>query len=119
MDHEVPPRDGFAQIEDGETAMINENLNGLALQAWKAAMGDALTAVKLLRDSTDLSLREAAALIQKTAHQVGGSYNLRFVSGAQQYIMSRASDLFFDDLSQKRRAEHRAARNIKKVRGAK
>lgn len=49
--------------------MTNEQL---ALEAWKDAVGEPLTAVKLLRDSTDLSLREALKLIQKTAAQVGG-----------------------------------------------
>jgi hypothetical protein len=57
--------------------MTNEEL---ALQAWKNSWGDALTAVKLLRDSTDLSLREAFELIQKTAAQVGGRCNLRFIA---------------------------------------
>jgi hypothetical protein len=52
--------------------MTNDNLDELALQAWKEALSDALTAVKLLRDSTDLGLLDALELIQKTAHQVSG-----------------------------------------------
>ena len=53
--------------------MMNMTAEQLAQQAWKDAMGDALTAIKLLRDSTDLSLREALKLIQETAAQVGGA----------------------------------------------
>ncbi len=61
--------------------MKNPKFDELAMQVWKEAMGDALTAVKLLRDSTNLSLREAFELIQKTAHQVGGRCDLRLVKG--------------------------------------
>lgn len=49
----------------------------LARSAWKNSMGDALTAVKLLRETSGLSLVDAFRLIQKTAAQVGGRCNLR------------------------------------------
>jgi hypothetical protein len=56
--------------------MTNEYTE-LALLAWKQSMGDALTAVWLLRESSGLSLVEAYELIEKTAAQVGGRCNLR------------------------------------------
>jgi hypothetical protein len=58
---------------------MSSDRNELALCAWKDAMGDAMTAIKLLRGRTDLSLREAAELIQQTAHRVGGRFNLVMV----------------------------------------
>jgi|RhiMetdeSRZDD1v2_1073273.scaffolds.fasta_scaffold11527_11 hypothetical protein len=62
--------------------MTNE-CTELARQAWKEAMGDAQTAVWLLRNSTNLSLREAFELIQKTAAEVGGRCNLRIINAAE------------------------------------
>jgi hypothetical protein len=50
--------------------MTDQKLNDLALQAWKEGMGDALTAVKLLRDWTDLGLREA--LEHRSRRPIGG-----------------------------------------------
>jgi hypothetical protein len=91
----------------------------LALNAWKNAMGDAMTAVWLLRNSTDLSLREAFELIQKTAHQVGGRCNLHLV-GANQLPAEFVEQIAYDARERDvRLAEHRAARGVKKVRGAK
>jgi hypothetical protein len=55
----------------------------LALLAWKQAMGDAETAVWLLRNSANLSLREALWLIEKTAAEVGGRCNLRIMSATE------------------------------------
>jgi hypothetical protein len=100
---------------------MNDKLKELALQAWKEGMGDALTAVKLLRDRTDLGLREAAEQIQKTAHRVGGRYNLRFVT-ARELPPERAEALRPPSIAEMRAgqpAEHRAARGVRKVRGAK
>jgi hypothetical protein len=70
----------FSEIlKQGELKMTDKLIerDELALQAWKNSCGDALTAVKVLRDSTGLSLREAFELIQKTAARVGGRCNLR------------------------------------------
>jgi len=61
---------------------MTDVMNELALQAWKDGMGDAMTAVKLLRDRSGLSLCEALEHIQKTAAQVGGRCNLRLLSEA-------------------------------------
>ena len=61
--------------------MTNQKLNELALQAWKDGIGDAMTAVKLLRERSGISLREAHEHIQKTAHRVGGRYGLRLLTG--------------------------------------
>jgi hypothetical protein len=97
--------------------LTEDNLNELALQAWKDAFGDALTAVKLLRDSTDLGLLEALAFIQKTAHQVGGRCNLRIISAAE--MPAEFAEQIAHERDDARLAEHRAARNVKKVRGAK
>jgi hypothetical protein len=54
--------------------MTNQEINELALQAWKDSMGDALTAVKLLRDRTDLGLCEAGKYIERTAHQFAATF---------------------------------------------
>jgi len=102
--------------------MTNNDLNELALQAWKVGMGDASTAVKLLRDWTDLGLHEALEHIQKTAHQVGGRCNLCLLTKAE------SSPAFVETFAPMSReahesdpplAEHRARRGVKKVRGAK
>jgi hypothetical protein len=93
----------------------NDNFNELALHAWKEAMGDAETAVWLLRKSTGLNLREAFELIQKTAHQIGGRCNLRLISASQ--MPTEIAELIAHD--RVRLAEHRAGRNVKKVQGAK
>ena len=112
--------------------MTDQTLNELALQAWKDAMGDALTAVKLLRDRTDLGLREAGKYIERTAHQVGGRFNLRLVTSKALALGPHRSDEFAAALAQEkaalaqeerendtRLAAHRAARGVRKVRGAK
>jgi hypothetical protein len=96
-----------------------KEINELALDAWKQAMGDALTAVKLLRDWTDLRLCEAAGYIQRTALQVGGRYDLRLITKAElppeivEALVHESRD------RDARLAEHRAARGVRKVRGAK
>jgi hypothetical protein len=102
--------------------MTDQKLNELALQAWKQAMGDALTAVKLLRDWTDLGLREAVELIQKTATQVGGRCSLRLLSKeeAQELGLSWWIQRSHEEIkNDPHLAAHRAARGVRKVRGAK
>jgi hypothetical protein len=102
--------------------MTDQKLNDLALQAWKEAMGDALTAVKLLRDWTDLGLHEALEHIQKTAHQVGGRCNLWPLTEAElspAFVETFAPMSCEAHESDPRLAEHRARRGVKKVRGAK
>jgi hypothetical protein len=99
--------------------MTDQKLNELALNAWKDAMGDALTAVKLLRDRTDLGLREALTYIQKTAHQVGGRCNLRIMAEAElppEFTEELARERHERDV---RLAGHRAARGKRKMRGQK
>jgi hypothetical protein len=102
--------------------MTDQKLNELALNAWKDAMGDASTAVKLLRDRTDLGLREALTYIQKTAHQVGGRCNLRIMTKAE--LPPELAEALAPESRETlkwspRLSEHRARRGVKKVRGAK
>ena len=85
-----------------------------ALQAWKDGMGDAMAAVKLLRDRTGLSLREASALIQKIAAQVGGQFSLHLYTEGE---LPPELDEWKEYST--RIAEHRAARGVRKIRGAK
>jgi hypothetical protein len=101
---------------------MTNNLNeARALDAWKDGMGDALTAVKLLRDRTGLGLREAAELIEKTAAQIGGRYNLRLYTKLPAEFaeaLERARREIRDP-NNPYRAAHIARRGVKKVRGAK
>jgi hypothetical protein len=100
--------------------MTSNNLNEIALQAWKDAMGDAATAVKLLRDRAGLSLHEAAKQIQKTAHQVGGRFTLRLVGEDAVALLALAAAQADQETKHSTRlAEHRAARGVRKVRGQK
>jgi hypothetical protein len=101
--------------------MTDQKLNELALDAWKDAMGDALTAVKLLRDWTGLSLREALTYVQKTAHQAGGRCTLRLYTAAE-LPPELAEILRPRSIAEMRAAqpvEHRAARGVRKKRGQK
>jgi len=94
----------------------------LALDAWKAARGDALAAVKLLRDWTGLGLREALEHIQKTAHQAGGRCNLRIMTAAElpPELAKALAPCSREELqNDPRLAAHRAARGVKKIRGSK
>jgi hypothetical protein len=93
----------------------------LALDAWKAAMGDALAAVKLLRDRTGLGLREALEHIQKTAHQAGGRCNLRIMTEAElpPELAEALRPPSIAEMRARQPAEHRAARGVRKIRGAK
>ena len=101
----------------GEKKMTDQKLNELALDCWKDGWGDAMTAVKLLRERTGLGLREAAGYIEKTAHQVGGRYNLILITGKLPPAIRPMSREAHE--SDPRLAEHRARRGVKKVRGAK
>src|SRR5262249_27497405 len=66
------PQPMQSRARDGLGAAMTNEYTELARQAWKEAMGDAETAIWLLRNSTNLSLREALGLIQKIAAEVGG-----------------------------------------------
>jgi hypothetical protein len=94
------------------------DLDGLALDAWKAAMGDAFTAVKVLRDRTGLGLREALARIETTAHRVGGRCNLRLQLLTATEFTAKFS-LPPSPENDARLTKHRAMRGIRKARGAK
>ena len=100
----------------------NQEIHELALDAWKNAMGDALTAVKLLRDWTGLGLRETLEHIQKTAHQAGGRCNLRLYTAAElpPELAKALAPCSREELrNDPRLAAHRAARGVKKVKGGK
>jgi hypothetical protein len=97
-----------------------------ALQAWKDGMGDAMTAVKLLRDRTDLNLRDAVEQIQKTAAQVGVPLKVHTCAIdelppelAEALRPRTIAELQEEAKNDPRLAEHRAARGVRKVRGAK
>jgi hypothetical protein len=104
--------------------MIDRKLiETFALQAWKDGMGDDMTAIKLLRDRTGLGLREAVEHIQKTALAVGGCCKGRLYRWdelppelAEALARSRRE---VRDENNPWRAAHRAARGVRKVRGAK
>jgi hypothetical protein len=59
--------------------VVIKQTDEIARQAWKDGMGDALAAVKLLRERSGLNLVEAAKLIEKTAAQVGADVKLNII----------------------------------------
>lgn len=58
---------------------LDQGLDELAQRAWQQANGDALSAVKFLRDWTGLGLLDALAAIQETGRRLGK--NLSIVVG--------------------------------------
>ena len=117
---------GGAFFFEEEQKMIDQKFDELALQAWKDAWGDAMTAVKLLRDWTGLGLRDAVEQIQKTAAQVGVSLQVRTCTIdelppelAEALRPRTIAELQEQSRNDPRLAEHRAARGVRKVRGAK
>lgn len=97
------------------------DLDELAARAWRVAVGDAPTAIWLLRNGTGLGLREALTVIQRTAVQVGGQCNVSIV-GRDELKPEVAKQLAPRSIAERRAtqpAEHRAARGVKKVRGSK
>jgi hypothetical protein len=95
------------------------DIDTIALQAWKDGIGDAMTAVKLVRERTDFNMWQALEVVQKTAALVGGRCNLRIVSS------NELPPEIAEQLAGERRerheqlAAHRAARGVRKVRGSK
>lgn len=86
-------------------------------------MGDALTAVKLLRDRTGLRLREAADISRKWRLGLAVRTGLKLVTGDDarnllDWVRQQADEERTNDPSG-RHAAHRAARGVRKVRGAK
>jgi hypothetical protein len=105
--------------------MIDNNLDTLALEAWKDGRGDAMTAVKLLRDRTGLHLVEAVTCIEVAAAKVGSHVSHTVVEGDEARELFALFGLPFGPPSYEqmkndpRLAAHRAARGVRKVRGAK
>jgi hypothetical protein len=103
--------------------MPDQKYNELAaLEAWKDAMGDALTTIMVLCRRTGLGLEESFELIRKTAHQVGGSCELRLPTRPEDVPNALIEPIPIPHEAYKSAphlAEHRAARGVKKVRGAK
>jgi hypothetical protein len=97
------------------------DLNAIARHAWVQACADPQLAVLLLRRWTDLGLCEAVELIQKTAYQVGDGFKVSIVSIAD-LPAEIAEALAPRSIAERRAAQpaaHRAARGVRKVRGAK
>jgi hypothetical protein len=110
-------------LTEDQVMTLDEKARGcrLALRAWKDAMGDDMTAIKLLRDWTGLGLREAVEHIQKTALAVGGCCKGRLYRWNElpPELAEALRPRSIAEMRAAQPAEHLAARGVRKIRGAK